>query len=392
MSGQSKWKGRLPTRIYDYNYKVSENYYHPQSEYMNEGALRRERKETPPKAQSYAERFADHPFYGSTKGLPYNQNDSATYEPLVNPHGKSASRASSLLKERGGSRAKSLEPERSSSAFDDKWDDIKKDMKKAKRFDLDFDDDFRRKPKEDLRFDEEYNTKMMPIRTKAASSIKEELNKIDEKLASRPKRVSHEEYRGYDSDLNPGRRTVTREEQSYSSPGSNTSVTRSSYKTSSSSSSSKPSRFDVSPPSRPKKVSHEEYRVYDSDFNPGRRRVTREEQSYTIPSSNKTVTRSSYKTSSSYDSSSPFKPPSGYKFESVTSSSSNAETEPRKSRLSKAYDAREARHAREEDLLAKKAHRLVDKLSDRGFDKFGDRAFENLSVSRFMRSTSLDPF
>jgi hypothetical protein len=92
--GQRKF---FPTRIYDYNYKVSESYYKPQTDFMDYGSDARTRYE-PPKHQSYAERFASNPWYGSTHGLPYRSDYSALNEPLLKPS-ENPVRSSSLLKE-----------------------------------------------------------------------------------------------------------------------------------------------------------------------------------------------------------------------------------------------------------------------------------------------------
>lgn len=85
-----------PTRIYDYNYKVSEGYYKPQKNFMDTGSLER-LSYSPPKHQSYAERFAANPWYGEKRGLPYTSSTSALNEPLLKPSERP--RSSSLLRE-----------------------------------------------------------------------------------------------------------------------------------------------------------------------------------------------------------------------------------------------------------------------------------------------------
>lgn len=99
MNDDSKWKRKLPCRIYDYNFKVGESYYTPQTNYIDDRSLLRSTIE-PPKSKTYAERFANTPWYGSAKGLPYDVSESALSQPLVNRRAVSASRASSIMKDR----------------------------------------------------------------------------------------------------------------------------------------------------------------------------------------------------------------------------------------------------------------------------------------------------
>lgn len=53
---------------------------------------------SPPKHQSYAERFASNPWYGNTSGLPYRNENSALNEALLKPS-EHPHRSSSLVKE-----------------------------------------------------------------------------------------------------------------------------------------------------------------------------------------------------------------------------------------------------------------------------------------------------
>lgn len=83
--GDKRVKRRFwPTHIYDYNYKVSEGYYKPQSDYMFSSNFERSRY-SPPKHATYAERFASSPWYGNAYGLPYRKEYSALNEPLLKP-------------------------------------------------------------------------------------------------------------------------------------------------------------------------------------------------------------------------------------------------------------------------------------------------------------------
>lgn len=88
---EKKWKRKLPYRIYDYNYKVGESYYQPQTEYIDSRDNLRN-KVVPPDCASYAERFAAKPIYGSAYGLPYQEHESALAQQLVHRRPSSASR------------------------------------------------------------------------------------------------------------------------------------------------------------------------------------------------------------------------------------------------------------------------------------------------------------
>jgi len=93
MSDTSKWKRKLPTRIYDYNFKVSEGYYAPQTEFIETRPLRRVNV-APPEHASYAERYAQRPWFGGVQGLPYPETEAAMYKPLLKPRSASLSRLS----------------------------------------------------------------------------------------------------------------------------------------------------------------------------------------------------------------------------------------------------------------------------------------------------------
>jgi len=93
MSDKSKWKRKLPTRIYDYNFKVSEGYYAPQAEFIETRPLHRSNV-IPPEHASYAERFAERPWYGGVRGLPYPDSEAAINKPMVRARSASMSRLS----------------------------------------------------------------------------------------------------------------------------------------------------------------------------------------------------------------------------------------------------------------------------------------------------------
>lgn len=93
MSDKSKWKRKLPTRIYDYNFKVSEGYYAPQTEFIETRPLYRSNV-APPEHATYAERFSQRPWYGGVKGLPYSESESVLDKPIIRARSASMSRLS----------------------------------------------------------------------------------------------------------------------------------------------------------------------------------------------------------------------------------------------------------------------------------------------------------
>jgi len=91
MSDKSKWKRKLPTRIYDYNFKVSEGYYAPQTEFIETRPLHRSNV-PPPEHASYAERYKERPWWGEAKGLPYPETEAALNKPMITRRSVSLSR------------------------------------------------------------------------------------------------------------------------------------------------------------------------------------------------------------------------------------------------------------------------------------------------------------
>merc|ERR1712121_446233 len=90
-SDKAKWKRKLPTRIYDYNFKVSEGYYAPQTEFIETRPLHRNNV-PPPEHASYAERYSERPWFGGVKGLPYPETEAAINKPFITPRSASLSR------------------------------------------------------------------------------------------------------------------------------------------------------------------------------------------------------------------------------------------------------------------------------------------------------------
>lgn len=142
MSDKSKWKRKLPTRIYDYNFKVSEGYYAPQTEFIETRPLYRSNV-APPEHATYAERFSQRPWYGGVKGLPYSETESVYNKPIIRPRSASMSRLSTPTRtfqedeepissrlSRGHSRLGSV------SRLDDEYDDDLYTPNDLKEFDV----------------------------------------------------------------------------------------------------------------------------------------------------------------------------------------------------------------------------------------------------------------
>lgn len=74
------WK-RPKTKVYDYNYNLGEHYYNPQLRHMESKYANR--AASPPKAKTFAERFAENPVYGNNSPLEYRS--SVIDSPLQGP-------------------------------------------------------------------------------------------------------------------------------------------------------------------------------------------------------------------------------------------------------------------------------------------------------------------
>jgi len=102
---KNKWKPRHHIGIYDYNYKVGESYYTPQTKYIHKRpAETLTHTEKPPESQTYAERFASCPIYGSARGLPYDASQSVFRQPVATHTVGTRGRGSSLTRDSGVSQ------------------------------------------------------------------------------------------------------------------------------------------------------------------------------------------------------------------------------------------------------------------------------------------------
>lgn len=185
MNDDPKWKRKLPTRIYDYNFKVGESYYKPEINFIDKRSYIPTSNE-PPKSQTYAERFASKPWYGDAKGLPYDTSDSALSKPLVNRRAVSASRASSIMKDREDNVPPHIRVLRRSRNIEDE---------------VKYEDKFSEKPRR-YHFEEELEYKPSPY----TQDLRRDLKKLNEKFAkaeirSRRSSISQDQFEDLDSSI-----------------------------------------------------------------------------------------------------------------------------------------------------------------------------------------------
>ncbi|XP_068247293.1 uncharacterized protein [Palaemon carinicauda] len=242
MNDKKKWNRRLAPHIYDYNYKVGESYYSPQREYIENRDFIPNRKAPPPEAKSFAERYAERPIYGSTRGLPYDESESTFGKPLVRRRAVSVGRARSREPEvdiappvRSRERKVSFNPDDFTSMLDNELNfqiPARRYRKSSEK--IASEEDFDINPKARRELEDEFKR------------IKDEFKKADSVDRTMPRsvpRTTQYEETVYNTDLGvPGRRRVKREEVSYTLPPSGSKVHKSSYSESTKFESSKPPR------------------------------------------------------------------------------------------------------------------------------------------------------
>lgn len=334
----NKWKPRHPTRIYDYNYKVGESYYNPQTEYIGNKPLDRTSSYIkPPKAQTYAERFSSNPIYGKTRGLPYDESESVFRQPMAILNTGTRSRASSLCRDPGPTSSASGSGSRRRSLFDDADDDFT----------------FYRKPVN--LFSEESKRSSAPIER---SDLRDKLRKISDDLNKAPSYdLPRKSYQSsevkYRHEIGPrGQPIIKREETTYSVPSTSyrrTSVTES-------------SNYDSKPPPS--------MRTRRSSIGTG--------EDYS------TTSRSSVRSRKySEEASSSGLPPRSIRFSTSTRDDDG------NARFTSAHQFREARKTKDSEELTEHIQKMVNKMKSHHLD---DASSDIRSLSRTIRSTSLDPF
>lgn len=331
MNDNSKWKRKTPMRIYDYNFKVGEAYYHPQTEYIDDRSYIVSAAK-PPECQSYAERFVAKPWYGGVKGLPYDMSDSALSQPLVNRRAVSASRASSIMKDREDNVPPHIRTRRRAKMIEEE---------------IVNDDKYKEKPRR-YHFEEELEYKPSVY----SKELRRDLEKLEEDIAKPPRaRRSSISYDlpAYDTDLHlPGKKTVSKSEYSYTLPSTGTTVSKSSHV--------ETKRFESKPPiggARSRRIS---FNDSESSFElppraPRARKVSLEDFSYRPPKSLDSLKQDDYDIKVS------------------------------------AAELRDMRRAKESEDLSENIRKSIAKMRSHDIDK--EAAYK---YTRQMRSSSLDPF
>jgi len=383
---KNKWKRKVPTRIYDYNYKVGESYYNPQTDFISDRELLRQRKAPPPEAQTYAERFASRPFYGAARGLPYDDSQAESLKPLQR-RAHSASRARSSRDREVDdvpttSRAGRSRDRKLSFNLDDFDADVKKSFKdfsldcdndikpksSKSKFSLVDDSDFKipvRRFSVDVHRDARDTADEFQIRPENKSELMKKFKDIEKEFEKAnalerrtPSRSNQYESSAWNDELNiPGRKSVRRDEVSYTDPSSGSKVHKSSYSESSKFESSSSSK----PPLPPSKISRLLSSDDDSDFKlpsmPRHRRISMSELS---------------------DADSDIR-----SFTPKTLSQLHREDE---FKFRGAREIRNQRKTRESDELTANINKMINKMKTR---EDGD---EGIRISRTFRSSSLDPY
>jgi len=356
MNDKKKWNRRLAPHIYDYNYKVGESYYTPQTSYIEARDLIQSRR-PPPGAMSYAERYHENPIYGSARGLPYDSSQSELSKPLASRRAQSASRARSRDREvddvTSDSRLGRSKDRKVSFNVDDyrskfKIDDalnfqepIRRYTRKSEKIAGEEDFDIKPKVKEEL--ENEFQR------------IKKEFRKADSlERGSVPKTTQYEET-VYNSDLGvPGRRSVKREEVSYTLPPSGSKVRKSSY--------TETSKFESSRPPRAPKPSRLGSLDDDLDFK--------------LPS--RTSRLRKFSTSEIDDDEFNLK----YQIPRPNSRKRTIEDE---TKFHQGLSLREQRRAQESEQLSANISNLIDKMKNHEIE-------DGYKFTRTIRSSSLDPY
>ena len=269
-SVEEKWRRKLPYRIYDYNYKVGESYYKPQTSYIDERDNLRKRSD-PPECANFAERFASRPFYGRAYGLPYREQDAAINQPLAHPRrSSSASRGGSRYEpddepsfgRTGRGRDRAPRERRPSFSFDDDEDFTPRPRRRfSLADDLDFKTPVSKYVDSDYGFrssvgkDRASGDKLM-IPSVLSDSIKSDIKKLEKQFKKAEtlergtggnRSQSWTEIVRNDAMDEPGRRTVKKDSVTFTDPLSGSTVRKSSYQERSKFESSKPPRAPPRP-------------------------------------------------------------------------------------------------------------------------------------------------
>ena len=292
---------------------------------------------TPPEAQTYAERFATNPIYGTAYGLPYDSSKSVFNQPMASlrQSSRTKSRASSLSRDPEADRAASgARARRRSSLFGDDDDDDFLTSKPFKKYSVP---------------ERSYD----PIKS---SDLRDRIRKISEDfskpLSYEPKRDFQRTETSFKTEYNNrGQPFIKREEYTYTLPEGSKTIRRSSITESSSYESKPPSGISL-------RTRRSSLGSTKDDFG---------------------NSRSSVRTRKFSEESS-----SGIGLPPRPSRYSTTE----ESRFSSAQSMRDNRRTKESDELTENIQKMVNKLRSHHLD---DAEADIRSISRTVRATSLDP-
>lgn len=344
---ETKFKPKHPTHIYDYNYKVGESYYNPQTYYIDSKPLSKNTSSyvKPPEAQTYAERFSGNPIYGKTRGLPYDVSQSVYNQPLASRLTGTGGRGSSLPKQPGKThRASSLSrnPEPEPSTYGSRFN------RRSSLFD---DDDFATSQpfkKYSLGSSDADRVREFTSRDRMHRAVDDFL-KSPIKSPARDYEASEVKFR---QEYGPrGQPIIKREKYTYTLPETSKPPRKSSFVQSSEFSSSKPPLS---------------LRTRRSSLGPGEDFST-------------STTRTNVRTRKYSEDSSSALPPRPARFSREENTSS----------YTSARDMRDARRAVESDDLTENIMKMVNKMKSHHLD---DATADIRSISRTVRAASVDPF
>jgi len=360
---QNTWKKRVPTRIYDYNYKYGQSYYNPQTDYIQDRELLSSRKAPPPDAATAAERFANKPFYGSARGLPYD--DELSVKRMPPPR-----RSVSARRSRGGTADSEVDDVPATSragrsrdrriSFSDDVKDILGEVAKKSKLSLIDDSDFKipvsrfslDREKERASVADEFLIKpdSKAELMKKFKQIERDFQKANEYDRTAPRSTKYE-HSAWNDELNiPGKKSVKRDEVSYTDPSSGAKVHKSTYSAS--------SKFESSKPPRAPRAARLLNLDDDADFKlppmPRSRRISLSD-----------VGDDSF---------------------SFSSSSISSRREEEEKGFRKAREIKDSRRAQDSEELTSNINRMLNKIK-----LHSDPSNDIITLTRSIRSTSMEP-
>ncbi|XP_018024772.1 uncharacterized protein LOC108680463 [Hyalella azteca] len=344
LPAETKFKPKHPTRIYDYNYKVGESYYNPQTDYIGSRPLSNTSSSyvKPPEAQTYAERFAQRPIYGSARGLPYGESESVYNQPLASRLTGTGGPGSSLPKEpgrRGRASSLSRDPGAETPSYGSRF------HRRSSLFDEDDFPSWQQSKKFSLGSSDPDRVRDYAVQGRMKRAIDDFL-KTPRTTPTREYETSEVKFR---QETGPkGQQIIKREQYTYTLPENSQTLRKSSI--------TETSDFASKPP-----------------LNLRTRRSS-------IGAGEEFSSRASVRTRKYSEDTSSRLPPRPSRYGRGSDDSPT---------YSNAQQVRDARRAKESDELTESIMKMVNKMKSHHLD---DATADIRSISRTVRATSLDPF